>query len=545
MKVLTSSHGMAREEGTPSSDAFDVRAWDQTVIAVLSDGAGSGEPAREAARRTVTSLIEHYSARPRSWSPQQALTTFARLLNQSLYQESQIRYERAEMVATLAAVVIEGDTLHGINLGDSSVCLFRNGDLHTLSTAHVEQEQGRTHILTRALGMSAEIEPNCFSLTLQEGDVALLCSDGVSNHVSRPDLATALSRHSSARSIVLTARQQAKAETLDDMSALVLDVHQTGRLNAMNARALTIPAALNKGEVIDGYELVRSFHGTSRVWLAEKEGHRVVMKFAPVEAVDSPPHIEAFTHEIWNATRAQSSHFVRSYEPPGQTMRYYLMEFADAPSLAAVLRERMLSVDSAIALGKFLAEAAQRLLRLDLAHGDIKPENILCIGDYTRLTFKLVDLGSAAAIFSVISRAGTASYLAPERFHSAPISERTEIFAMGVTLYQALTGRLPYGEIERFQTPVFHPAKRLSKINPNIPSWLEAIIHRAIAIKPQRRYQHYSELAHDFNHPERVQPFYEEHTPLLERNPVAFYKAGFFILLFTTLWLLFKLVAQM
>lgn len=542
MKILTTSHGIAREEGTPSSDAFDVRAWDQTVIAVLSDGAGSGEPAREAAQRAVSSLIEHYSARPRSWSPQQALTTFARILNQSLYQESQVRYERTEMVATLAAVVIEGDTLHGINLGDSSVCLWREGKLNTLSTAHVEPE--RTNVLTRALGMSAEIEPNCFTLTLQDGDIAFLCSDGVSNHVSGTDIEAALSRHSSARSIVLTARQQAQEETLDDMSALVLDIHQTGKLRAMNARALIIPAVLKKGDEIDGYELVRSFHGTSRVWLAEKDGHRVVMKFAPVEALDSPQHLEAFTHEIWNATRAQSAHFVRAYEPPGQTMRYYLMEFADAPSLAGVLRERVLSVDSAIALGKFLAEAAQVMLRLDLAHGDIKPENILCIGDYTRLTFKLVDLGSAAAIFSVSSRAGTASYLAPERFHHAPISERTEIFALGVTLYQALTGKLPYGQIERFQTPVFHPAKHLSKINPNIPSWLEAVIHRAIAIKPQRRYQHYSELAHDLNHPERVQPFYEADTPLIERNPLAFYKAGFWIFLLTTLWLVLKLLSQ-
>lgn len=542
MKILTSSFGIAREEGTPSSDAFDVRMGDQTVIAVLSDGAGSGDAAREAAQRAVRSLIEHYSARPRSWSPQQALNTFARVLNRALYQESQVRYERTEMVATLAAVVIEGDTLHGINLGDSGVYLWRDGALRTLSTAHVEPE--RSYVLTRALGMSTEVEPACFTMTLQDGDVAFLCSDGVSNHVSTSELTEALARRSSARSIVLGARQQAQDETLDDMSALVLDIHQTGRLHAMNARTLTIPAVLNKGDEIDGYELLRSFHGTSRVWLAEKDGQRVVIKFAPVEAIDSPQHLEAFTHETWNATRAQSAHFVRAYEPHGQTMRYYVMEFVNAPGLSSVLRERVLSVDSAVSLGKFLAEAAQTLLRLDLAHGDIKPENILCVGDYTRLTFKLVDLGSAAAIFSVSSRAGTASYLAPERFHNAPISERTEIFAIGVTLYQALTGKLPYGEIERFQTPVFQPAKRLSKLNPNIPSWLDAVIHRAIAIKPERRYQHVSELAHDLAHPDRVQPFFEDDTPLLERNPLAFYKTGFFILLLTTLWLAFKLLAQ-
>lgn len=542
MKILTSSYGMAREEGSPSSDAFDVRVWDQTVIAVLCDGAGSGKPAREAAHRAVTSLIEHYSARPRAWSPQQALGTFARILNNTFYQESQARYERSEMVATLAAVVIEGNTLHGINLGDSSVCLWSGGTLRTLSTPHIDRDS--THMLTRALGMDLDMEPACFTTALQDGDVVLLCSDGVSNHFSTEELTEAMARRSSARSIVLAARKRSKDETVDDMSALVLDIHQTGRLHAMNARALTIPTVLNKGDKIDGYELQRSFHGTSRVWLAEKDGQRVVMKFAPVEAGESPQHLEAFTHEIWNATRVQSQHFVRAVEPPGQTMRYYVMEFADAPSLHAVLRERKLSVDSAVALGKFLVEAAQTLLRLDLVHGDIKPENILCVGDYTRLTFKLVDLGSAAGIFSVSSRAGTASYLAPERFHGAPNSERTEIFAMGVTLYQALTGKLPYGQIERFQTPVFHPARRLSKINPNIPPWLEAVIHRAIALKPQRRYQHCSELAHDLARPERVQPFFEEDTPLLERNPLAFYKTGFFLLLLTTLWLVFKLLSQ-
>ena len=538
MKILTTTHGIAAEEGKPSSDAFDVRVWQQTAIAVLSDGAGSGEPAREAAQRAVSSLIEHYSARPRSWSPQQALSSFARILSRTFYQESQARYERTEMVATLAAVVVEGDTLHGLNLGDSSVFLLRDGTLSTLSTAHIDPE--RTHVLTRALGMSEEVDPHSFTLSLYDGDSIILCSDGVTNHLTPEEI----SQRTSARAIVCDAHQKARPETIDDMSAIVLDVQQVGRLHAMNARELTIPTALTKGEIIDGFELLRPFHGTNRVWLAEKDSQRVVLKFAPTEAIDSPQHLEAFTHETWNATRAQSVHFVRAYEPPAQTMRYYVMGFADAPSLNTVLRSRMLSVDSAVALGKFLADAAQTLLRLDLAHGDIKPENILCIGDYTSLSFKLVDLGSAAAIFSITSRVGTASYLAPERFHRAPISERTEIFAIGVTLYQALTGKLPYGQIERFQTPAFHPAKRLTKLNPNIPPWLEALIHRAIAIKPERRYQHFSELAHDLQHPERIRPFFEEHTPLIERNPLAFYKAGFFVFLLTTLYLAFKLLNQ-
>jgi serine/threonine protein phosphatase PrpC len=542
VKLRSTTHGIPREEGKPSSDAFAVRAWGETVVAVLADGAGSGAPAREAAQRAVRSLIENYEARPRTWSPRRALTEFTQLLNRMLYQESLARFDRPEMVSTLAATVIEGDRLFGVNIGDSRVCLARNGALEILSEDHVEAE--RTNVLTRALGMAPEVEPHVFELTLLNGDIALLCSDGVSNHLSPEALAGELATNATARGIVKAAHMQAKDETMDDMSAIVLDVAQTGRLRAMSARDFAIPAALRKGEVVDGYELLRSFQDSDRVWLAEKNGQRVVLKFAPVEAIDSEAHLNAFVRETWNATRLDSGNFVSAHEPLGQTARYYVMEFVDAPSLSKVLQDRRLSVDSAIGLGRFLAESGSTLLRHDLVHGDIKPENILCVGDYAKLSFKLLDLGSAAEVFSVTSRAGTASYLAPERFHSAPISERTEIFAMGVTLYQSLTNAFPYGRIERFQTPVFHAAKRPTKLNPNIPPWLEAVILRAIARKPENRYQHYSEFIYDLTHPEKVEPFFEDDAPLLERNPLGFYKAGFYTLLLLCLWLLMQLLTR-
>ncbi|RBP47639.1 serine/threonine protein phosphatase PrpC [Roseimicrobium gellanilyticum] len=542
MKLRSTTHGIAREEGTPSSDAFGVRTWGETVMAVLADGAGMGEPAREAAQRAVRSLLENYEARPRTWSPQRALTEFTQLLNRTLYQESLARFDRPEMVSTLAATVIEGDRLYGVNIGDSRVCLARNGTLEVLSEDHVEAD--RTHVLTRALGMAPDVEPHVFERTLQNGDITLLCSDGVSNHLSTDELAGELAASGTARGIVKAAHKCASEETMDDMSAIVLDVAQTGRLRAMSERDLSIPASLRKGEVIDGYELVRSFQDSDRVWLAEKNGQRVVLKFAPLEAADSEAHLNAFVRETWNATRLDSENIISAHEPAGQTARYYVMEFVDAPSLSKVLQDRRLSVDSAIGLGRFLGEAGSTLLRRDLVHGDIKPENILCVGDYAKLSFKLLDLGSAAEVFSVTSRAGTASYLAPERFHGAPISERTEIFAMGVTLYQSLTQAFPFGRIERFQTPAFHAAKRPTKLNPNIPPWLEAVILRAVARNPQRRYQHYSEFIYDLAHPEKVEPFFEDDAPLLERNPLGFYKAGFYILLLLTLWLLMQLLTR-
>ena len=209
--------------------------------------------------------------------------------------------------------------------------------------------------------------------------------------------------------------------------------------------------------------------------------------------------------------------------------------------MKSLLRSRRLAVDEVVELGKFLAAAAQHLLRFDLVHGDIKPENILADTNYDRLRFKLVDLGSTVPVFSTVSRAGTASYLAPERFNGAPVSERTELFAMGVTLYEALTGHLPFGEIERFQTPHFTSAKPPSSFNPNVPPWLDSVILRACAVDPERRCQHYSELAYDLANPDKVSPWRAAGSPLLESNPLLFYKTGFFVLLGAIILLLFKI----
>jgi serine/threonine protein kinase len=130
-----------------------------------------------------------------------------------------------------------------------------------------------------------------------------------------------------------------------------------------------------------------------------------------------------------------------------------------------------------------------------------------------------------AELFSVTSRAGTPSYLAPERFRGSALSERTEIFAIGVTLYEALARSFPYGEIERFQTPKFeYTPKPLTKLNKAVPAWLDHLIQRAISADPTRRYQNFSEVVYDLDHPDEVRPHHSKDVPLIERNPLVFYK---------------------
>src|SRR5947207_956 len=142
MKVHLTSFGLPHSEASESHDAFAVKSWDETVIAVLADGAGSSSIAREASQRAVRSFVSHYETRPRSWAPPRALAEFTRLINRTLHQDSLARFGEPELITTLSVAVVEGDRLYGLNVGDSRVYLSRDGRLAQLSRDHVAERAG-------------------------------------------------------------------------------------------------------------------------------------------------------------------------------------------------------------------------------------------------------------------------------------------------------------------------------------------------------------------------------------------------------------------
>jgi serine/threonine protein phosphatase PrpC len=166
MKVHPTSFGLAQRARRISHDFFLVKAWEETVIAVLADGAGSSEGAREAAERAVRSLVSNYEMRPRTWPPAKALTEFTSRINRMLHQDSLTRFGEPELVTTLSVAVIEGDRLYGLNVGDTRVYLARAGKLTRLSFDHVAQGHGFNHVLDRALGLAPEVQPHVFETEL-------------------------------------------------------------------------------------------------------------------------------------------------------------------------------------------------------------------------------------------------------------------------------------------------------------------------------------------------------------------------------------------
>ncbi len=539
MQSVITTHNLAASEKSGSEDACAAELWRDSVIAVLADGVGSARHAQEAATRAVESIITNFKSRPKSWSAARALEEFTRLVNRTLYQESLARCERPELLCTIAAIVVEGGQLHGVNAGDSRVYLWHDGQLRQLSEDHVEAGTEFKHILHRAAGMSAEITLHTFQTPVAAGDVVLLCSDGLSNVLPVEQIESLLRSHATARTLVSAARELTTGEMLDDTSAVVVEISGTGDVRQ---QALEVPGVLRAGQVFDGCELLRPLNQTERAWVARRDGHEVVVKFAPERARDDEAVRDQFAREIWSVTRFESDFFIHAFVPPTGRTFCYCMEYVAAPTLKTVLENGPLPVPDAVALANFLLAAAQFFSGHDLVHGDLKPENILVLRAEGKNKFKLIDFGNVTEIFSLTTRAGTPSFLAPERFHQAPISERTEIFAIGVTLFLAVAGRFPYGEIEPFQTPVFRPPPRLTRLNPHIPPWLEAVALRAVALAPEDRYQTYSEMKFDLENPEQVRPWFQKDTPLLERNPLLFYQSGFFILFFISLILLFLLL---
>ena len=538
MHYKTSAFGLAKGSDLVGDDAYAVRVYDDILLGIVCDGVGSAEGGREAAKRVVNYMLTNFKNRPKSWDLEKTILTFIKNINEILYKEGLAEYERPELLTTLSMVVIQGNRLYGANVGDSPIYLLRGNELQKLSFDHVLEED--SNVITQAIGMSEEVEPYFFENFIHPKDKILIASDGLTAVLDEERIKERL--RFDASSLVKAASKEVDDQLPDDTSAVVIEVKEIDTRAHLKQQNLPIPTRLKAGDVIDGYRLVKPLIQNERTWLVEQKGKKYVMKFPLIEAIEDEAALDAFIKEAWNAKRLKAGFFPKAVIPKNRNQRYYIMEYIEGESLKDRIKKRPVSVDDAINLAKFLIKASGFLLKYNLVHGDIKPENIIITRRHGKEVYKLVDFGSIVDIFSITSRAGTPSYLAPERFWGEPISEATEIFAIGVTLYEALTKKFPNCEIEPFQNPVFKKAKRVRELNKKVPGWFEAIVMRAIEPDVERRYRHYSEMDYELDNPEKVKPYFDPNASLIEREPVKVYKAAFVISFLINIALIFLLL---
>ncbi|MCF6340194.1 MAG: protein phosphatase 2C domain-containing protein [Sulfurimonas sp.] len=526
--IKTSGFSLAKGKELTGDDFYDIETMGNITVAIVCDGVGSADGGAEAALRVTSYLMNNFKIRPKAWSIEKSINSFIHSINSILYQESLVSYASTELVTTLTIIVVEGNKLYGANVGDSRVYLLRDKKLNQLSYDHSMQEEGYENVLTQAIGIDKNVNPYYFENTLLQDDKILLCSDGLYNILKRESLEKYIC--SSAHSLVKKASRLVHDNLPDDTTAVVLEILQANDVEILKRQKLHIPKELSHGQNIDGYLLEKSLIHNQRTWLCTKKTKQYVVKFAPYEAVDNNIVLDLFVKEAWNAKRLKANFFPKAVIPKNRTKRYYVMQLIKGDNLNAVIKSKTISIDDAVKLGKILLDMSQYLLKYDLVHGDIKPENIMLEKENEEIKFKIIDFGNITEIFSTNTKAGTPSFLSPQRFQNEVISESSEIFSIGVTLYLSLTGKYPYGEIEPFQSPTFKEAKKPSVYNKNIPDWLDSVILRSISIDKNLRYSYYSEMIHELKSPQRVKPFFSKETSLIKRFPLTFYKSAFIIM---------------
>jgi len=536
--IKTSGFTLAKAKELVGDDFYDVKTIGNLTIAIVCDGVGSAAEGAAAAKRVTNHLMTNFKNRPISWSIEKSIKSFIQSINSILYQESMVNYESPELVTTLTIVVIEGNRLYGANVGDSRVYLYRDKKLNQLSNDHAMSEDGYENVLTQAIGISAEVSSYYFENLVQKDDKILLCSDGLYNVLDHELLEQNITL--GANALVKKASKIVDDDLPDDTTAVVVEILQENQVEILKAQDLIIPEKLEVGDNIDGYILEKSLIQNNRTWQCSKKGKKYVLKFPPYEAVEDKELLDLFVKEAWNSKRLKAGFFPKAVIPKNRTYRYYVQEAIDGVDLKTYLKKRKLHIDDAINLAKTLLHMSQYLLKFDLVHGDIKPENIMVIQRDDKHIFKIIDFGSMSEIYSINSTAGTPSYLAPERFEGSCINESSEIFAIGVTLYESLTGKFPYGEIEPFQNPNFKTPINPKHLNNNIPHWLDSVILRSISADLNKRYQNYSNMLYEIEHSDKVKPFYNNNLSFIEKNPLLVYKTGFYIMLVINLILFFN-----
>jgi serine/threonine protein phosphatase PrpC len=529
------------------------------VLAALADGVSGDQGGREAAEYAVRGLLSDYYATPDTWPVAQALERVLVATNSWIQHQGAMRPELAGMATTLTCVVLRGGFYHFAHVGDTRLYLLRAGTLTRLTTDHVWDRPEMQHVLTRAIGLDSRLAIDHGMGELQLRDVFLLASDGVWNALTHFDLtwhlsALALGQNDADTTAAALVRAALEAGSSDNASALALRIDALPEQDLRDALSalqhLPAPPRFKPGQEIDGYRIDSVLHNSRATLLYRvtdlHSGRALVLKTLQPERGNDPHERAAFAHEEWLAKRAVARFFAQVITPQQRSALYTLTTWHDGSTLQQLLDAQIhFTIPDVIAHGIKLVRAVGALHRRSILHRDIKPANCHLGLDGE---LRLLDFGVAQSGFdpqpSDAPMAGTPSYLAPEQFDGAAPARQTDLYAVGVTLYQLLTRHYPYGEIEAFQRPRFGQPTPPIRYRPEIPHWLENVVMKAISRDPADRFETAEEFLLALERGATRALAAAPPMPLLQRDAAAVWRGAALVLLVLNLLLIYLLVVR-
>ncbi len=255
---------------------------------------------------------------------------------------------------------------------------------------------------------------------------------------------------------------------------------------------------VNEGTVVDGrYRVERRLGsgGMADVWLAEDTHlqRRVALKVLHRRFAQDREFVERFRREAESAAGLSHPNIVAVYDRGEFEGSFYIaMQYVEGPTLKQMI-DSGLTPEQAVALIRQVLEAARFAHRHGIVHRDLKPQNVIVDPEGKAV---VTDFGIALAGVSEITQTGsvmgTPHYLSPEQAQGFEVTSVSDLYSVGVLLYEALTGRVPFeGEsaVAVAMKQVSQTPQRPSSINPRVSPALDAVVMRALEKEPGQRFQ--------------------------------------------------------
>lgn len=272
---------------------------------------------------------------------------------------------------------------------------------------------------------------------------------------------------------------------------------------------------IEAGSQIDSYRIeapvARS--GMASIFRAiDLRDNRVVALKIPHPDMEADPILfDRFKREAAIGEKLDHPTVMRVYGGEKRSRIYMVMEWCEGRLLRDILSQGRISQDRAIGIAIKVLDALEYIHENGVVHRDLKPENIMVDANDN---IKLIDFGIAGdtgakrlTYANFTATLGTADYISPEQVKGKRGDGRSDIYSMGVILYEMLTGRLPFSgssPMEVMNDRLLNYPLPPSVADPSISPQLQEVLYRALERDPQNRYAHAREFAHDLQHLDEV-----------------------------------------
>ena len=260
------------------------------------------------------------------------------------------------------------------------------------------------------------------------------------------------------------------------------------------------PKSISRGSTLAGkYRIVEPIGkgGMGVVYKAEdtKLRRTVALKFLPPELAESPEAGERFIREAQAAAALSHPHICTIHEiSEEEDQSFIVMEYIEGESLRQKILKGPLDQTEVLDIAIQVAEGLEEAHKKGIVHRDIKPGNIMLTekGAAKVMDFGLAKVFGGSLITREAATMGTVAYMSPEQAKGEVVDHRTDIWSLGVVLYEMITAQLPFkGEYDQsmIHSILNHEPEPITKIRKDLPSGLEQVIYKALAKNPAGRYQ--------------------------------------------------------